>query len=318
MTRTTAETPHAELVAGDWVVRFERRTLVDIRTIVQPDPENERRFATARRVSEINLSLYRTFLQPWVRAFSNDRPAEFIRKCNPGGLSMRLFSDSNPAMRQVGELAEQVRERREPVAKDNPFLQWQGMISDAIVAALDGYRDIRDSTMEQIFLKVYGSPVLQAMVGLGATDEPPRRRPGIEPERIALVEQRIAEIKGRLVEGGLREAAIRSLAYIGMAGQGVDERAFNMLRQLRAEHSDITLDQFKRLFREQFFALLLDRNEALAAIPKMLPADTDEKSKILENIRQVVMASGQLRPEVAERLKEIEALFAAARPSASN
>jgi hypothetical protein len=38
-------------------VRFEPRKLNDIRTIVQPDPENERRFATVRRVSEINLGI---------------------------------------------------------------------------------------------------------------------------------------------------------------------------------------------------------------------------------------------------------------------
>ena len=35
-----------------------------------PIAENERRFAAARRVSEINLGLYRTLLQPFVRAFA--------------------------------------------------------------------------------------------------------------------------------------------------------------------------------------------------------------------------------------------------------
>jgi hypothetical protein len=42
---------------------------------------------------------------------------------------------------------------------------------------------------------------------------------------------------------------------------------------MRAEHGGLTLEEFKRMLREQFFALLLDRDEALAAIPKMLPAD---------------------------------------------
>ena len=54
----------------------------------------------------------------------------------------------------------------------------QAMISDGIIAALDGYRDLRDRSMEQIFLGIYSSPVLQALVGLRASDEPPRRRPG--------------------------------------------------------------------------------------------------------------------------------------------
>jgi hypothetical protein len=54
-------------------VRFEPRTLDDIRAIVQPSPENERRFAAARRVSEINLGLYRTLFQPFVQAFANEQ-----------------------------------------------------------------------------------------------------------------------------------------------------------------------------------------------------------------------------------------------------
>ena len=126
------------------------------------------------------------------------------------------------------------------------------MVSDGIIAALDGYRDLRDSSLEQIFLAIYSSPVLQALVGLRATDEPPRQRPGLEPERIAFIQQRIAELKARLAEGGLREAAIRSLVYIGMAGPGVDERAFNVLRQIRAENDGMTLQEFKQMLREQY------------------------------------------------------------------
>jgi hypothetical protein len=58
LTRKTAESANPEAVGGDWIVRFEPRSMDDIRAIVQPNPENERRFATVRRVSEINLALY--------------------------------------------------------------------------------------------------------------------------------------------------------------------------------------------------------------------------------------------------------------------
>ena len=183
------------------------------------------------------------------------------------------------------------------------------MISDGIIAALDGYRDLRDRSMEQIFLGIYSSPVLQALVGLRASDESPRRRPGVEPERIAFIQQRIAELKARIAEGGLREAAIRSLVYIGMAGPGVDERAFEALRQMRAEHGGLTLEEFKQMLREQFFALLLDRDEALAAIPKMLPTDAAIRAEVLGKIRRVVSAAGEVSSERAERLARIETLF---------
>ena len=271
MTPRTDDAVNPDLVGGDWIVRFEPRTMEDLRTIVQPDPENERRFATARRVSEINLGLYRAMFQPFVRAFANEKTAESLHAANPNELTYEMFSERNPLMQQIAQLAEQVRAARRPVSSDNPLMQWQAMVSDGIIAALDGWRDLRDRTMEQMFLSLYSSPLLQALVGLRASDEPPRRHPGMEPERLAFIQQRIAEIKARLAEGGLREAGIRSLVYIGLAGPGVDERAFNELRQIRAQHEHLTLEEFKGLLREQFFALLLDRDAALAAIPKMLP-----------------------------------------------
>ncbi len=311
MTPKTADVANPELVTGDWIVRFEPRTLDDLRAIVQPDPENERRFAAVQRVSEINLGLYRTLFQPFVQASINEQTSEWLHKLNASELPIELFSDRNPLMRQVAQLAEQIREHRRPVSPDNPLLQWQAMISDGIIAALDGYRDLRDRSMEQIFLAIYSSPLLQALVGLRSSDETPRPRPGVEPERIAFIEQRIAELKARIAEGGAREAAIRSLVYIGMEGPGVDERAFNELRLIRrAEHGGLTLAEFKQILREQFFSLLLDRDGALAAIPKMLPADPAVRTEMLDVIRRTVESVGTASGDRAERLAQIEKLFA--------
>ena len=312
MTPKDKDVANPELVSGDWIVRFEPRTIGDIKNIVQPSLENERRFATVQRVSEMNLGLYRTFLQPFIKASVNEQSAEWMEKLNPSELPFEIFSERNPMMRQVAQLAEQVRQQRRPAAADNPLVQWQAKFSEGIVAALDGYRDLRDATLEQIFLATYSSPILQAMVGLRASDESPRRHPGDEPERTAFIEKRIAELKDRIGDGGPREAAIRCLLHIGMAGPGVDERAFNELLQIRAEHGGMALDEFKRILREQYFSLLLDRDAALAAIPKMLPADQATRAKILEAIQRTVNAVGKVEGERAKRLAEIEKLFGAA------
>jgi hypothetical protein len=98
--------------------------------------------------------------------------------------------------------------------------------------------------------------------------------------------------------------------YIGLAGHSVDERAFNELQRLRAEEGGMTLQEFKEVLREQFFALLLDQDAALAAIPQMLPADPAERAQLLDAIRAVASAPGELTGERAERLRQIERLFA--------
>ena len=299
-----------EFIEGDWIARFEPRNLADVRAIVQPDPEDEQRFAAARRVSEINLGLYRTLFQPFLNAWMNDQAADWIHKLNPAELPFELFSDKNPLMQQVARFAEQVREQRAPAAPDNPFVALQEAVSNQIVAALDGFGDIRDKSYEQIFLAIYGQPLLQAVLGLKASDEPPRRKPGAEPEEIAFIHQRIAEIRGRIAEGGEREAFVRSLIYIGLAGPGVDERAFAVLNKLRTEHApDLTLQAFKEMAREQFFAILLDQKGAVAAIPKMLSKDKEKRTKALEALSVIVSAAGKPEGVRADRLKEIEKLF---------
>ena len=316
MTPRTAETERADLVTGDWIVRFEPRTLNDVRAIVQPDPENERRFAAARRVSEINLGLYRALFQPFVRASVNDQTAEWMKKLNHAELPFEVFSDRNPLMQPLAQMAEQVRQQRKTAAPDNPLLKWQAMVSDQIIAALDGYRQVHENAVEKLFLAVYGSPVLQAMVGLGASDEPPRRRPGDDPERSAFVQQRVAEIKARVGEGGAREAVIRALVYVGMGGAGVDERTFNELRQIRAENAGMPLQAFKQTLREQYFTLLLDPQGALAAIPGMVPDDPALRARLVQALRRTVEAAGPVTGERGQRLAQVEALLGGARPAA--
>src|SRR4029450_6496681 len=122
----TAETANPDLASGNWVMRCEARTLDDIRALGANDMADERRFATAARVSEINLSLYRTFAQPMVRAFVGAPVADWMRQLHPLRLQYELFSDQNPAMTSVAALAGQVRENRKGATDDNPFVVMQG------------------------------------------------------------------------------------------------------------------------------------------------------------------------------------------------
>jgi hypothetical protein len=302
------EVANPDLATGDWVMRCEARTLDDIRALGGNDAADERRFATAARVSETNLELYRAFAQPVVRALVTSPLAQWMQQMHPLRLQYEFFSDANPMMRAVGLMADQVRKDRKPVAPDNPLVGLQENFSRQMVAALDAWRDASETVAERTFLTVYGSPTLQAAAGIDPDSTRPLRRAGKNPLHGELLQKRIAELKSRIPAGGLREAFIRGLLYAGMGRGGVDERGFEAVRRLRQAHPDISLSEFKALVREQFYMLLLDTDAALAAIPSMLPADAKTRRKGFELIKEVMSARGELSAGDKERLLRVARL----------
>src|SRR6516164_9137429 len=306
----------ADLVTGDWLMRCEMRTLDDIRSLGGNDAADERRFATAARVSEINLTLYRTFAQPIVRALATAPLADTLRQMHPLRVQYEVFSDANPFMAPVAVVAEEVRKNRRPVASDNPFIAMQENVSKNIVAALDGWRDFIEAAAERTFLTVYGSPALQAAVGIDPSDTRPLRKPAKNRLYQELVENRIAELKSYIPLGGLREAVIRALIYVNLGRGCVDERGFETVRRLRSRYEDIPLSEFKALVREQFFILLVDTDAALAALPSMLPADLETPRKAFDLVKQIMSACGPLSSEDNERMQRIARAFGVDEPSA--
>jgi len=306
-----AESASPDLVNSEWVMRCEARTLDDIRALGGNDAADERCFAAAARVSESNLSLYRTFMQPWVRAMVTPAGAEALRRLHPLRVQYELFADGNPFAAMVAKGAELVRGNRTPVSADNSFLAFEQGASRQIVAAFDAWRDLRDRSVELMFLSVYGSPLLQAAVGIDTAGTAPLRRPGKDPFHRELLRERVAELKARISVGGVREAATRAAIYVGMAGVVPDERVFAAVRRLRLAPlgTQLTLAQFKNMVREQYFMLLIDPEATLAAIPKMLPPDADERRNAFAAVRRVLAAGGEIGGEAAERLARVVRLF---------
>ena len=310
LTPKRPDDPTADLIIGDYLVRFEARTLDDIRALGCNDEEDDLKFAAVARVSEINLGLYRTFFQPWLRLWANEGFAEFLRRFHPMRLQHEMFSPANPAMRLVSSTAEAIRNDRQPVPKDNVFWTTQEWVSDWIETSLDAYRDVRDHTSEAAFHAIYGSPLLQAFVGLKASDAGPRRGPGKDPAYLARLAKRIDELKKGIPDGGPREAAIRALIYVRLPEGVVDERSFNLLRRMREEAGrDLTLSEFKMLLREQFFMLLLDERRAVEAIPAMLAKDPELASRMTSNLRHLIDVVGLQSPIAKARFAEIEDLL---------
>ncbi len=305
-----SDTLNDELAVGQWVMRCEARTLDDIRAMGGNSPEDERRFETAKRVSEMNLAAYQKFVQPWVKSMVTPQMAEMMRNWHPLRLQYEAFSSENPWMKMVENAAEKARDTRKPVAEDNPFLAFQERLSKQIVSSLDQWRDSQEALSEAMFLAIYGSPALQAAVGVDPQSAASQRRE-MDPKRRELLQARTAELTSRIGSGGMREAGIRALLYVGSARGMVDERSLEALRRLRQadEAARMTLSEFKMLVREQFFMLLLNREAALAAIPKLLLENMDERRKAFAAIQDVLSASAEISGEVAKRLKQVAGLF---------
>ncbi|MEZ0000116.1 DUF3141 domain-containing protein [Sinorhizobium fredii] len=300
-----------DLVAGDWVMRCEARTLDDIRALGGNDLEDERRFATAAKLSEVNLALYRTCLQPAVKAAVTSPMAEAMRRMHPLRLQYEIFGPRNPLMGWIEAAAEHARENRKPAVDDNPFLALQESMSRQIVDGLEAWRRTVEHLSEETFRTVYGAPALQAALGIDSHADRPRK-PAKSHLHQALLETRIAALRAEVAEGGLREALARALLFVGKARGGADERGFEAIRRLRRAHptaSQLTLAEFKALLRRQFFILLIDEEAALAAIPKLLPEDVNERRAAFDALQEVLQASGAITGAAAERLERVGRLF---------
>src|SRR5690242_9303353 len=117
--RDKAGMPGADLIEGEHVLSFEPREVADLASFGGTSPQDENRFATARRVSEINLGLYKATLGAALKNMANPLIAETLRQFHPARLSYIAFSDRNPAMQSIAASAQQVRENRRPVPVDN-------------------------------------------------------------------------------------------------------------------------------------------------------------------------------------------------------
>ncbi len=310
----TPDTPNADLAYGDYVLTFERRHLADVEKIVQHRDDDDRRFATVSRLSQVNVGLYKSFIQPWIKAIATPRTSERLQQLHPLRLPYETISDRNPMIASLAPVAVQVKNHRKPAAHDNPFLQMEKQISKTIESSLELYGEWRDNLIEQMFMTVYGLPLVQDVTGLGAKEGPPREHPGVSPEHIEFVKRRVTELRKLVDCGGIREASIRVMIYIAQAQGGIDERSFNLIRQLRAhqEHK-LSLPAFKRMVREQAMVMVVDPEGSVDAIPVLLSHHSaGEIDAAAEFVTQVALASGTLKQEGKQRLEQVRQLYAQA------
>jgi hypothetical protein len=127
-----------------------------------------------------------------------------------------------------------------------------------------------------------------------------------------LVRQKVDELRADFSKGGLREAAIRALIYVGLPRAAVDERGFEVIRRLRQSQtgsSGLSLSEFKQIVRRQFLMLKINEEAAMAALPDLLPEDSAPRRATIDTIRHILEGTGPLEGEVAERMLRVEGIF---------
>ena len=295
--------------AGYYDLGIEPRGLEDIRALGGNSLDDEREFAAVARVSEVNNTLYETYVQPWVKAMTSPQVARAALELNPLRLGYSILSDKNPMMGAVASMAEQVHAERAVPAPANPYVAMQEQFSRAMIQALDQYGHARDRITEQMFHAIYGSPAVQAWCGISQNGGPPRQRPGQSPSTKAALAAEIRRLRGRFAEGSPLDAAARMVVYIAESHHRIEAPCFDALQRLLAAHPEVTFARFKEAVREQWAILAIDERAAIDSLPQLLPADAGERRALLDNIKSIVAAAGSVDAHAQRRVREIEQLL---------
>ncbi|MGE8368791.1 DUF3141 domain-containing protein [Cupriavidus sp.] len=302
-------TSHLDLIEGRYLMRFERRTIDDILAL-DDGRDDERPFEVVRRVAEINQRLYDTFASPAVQAMSNELGAYTMRQMHPARLERSLASDANPWMAWLAAFAPAVREARQPVAPDNPFVTLERAVSDTIVRTLDAWRDQRDALYEQTFEALYQSPWLSALVGFSPGAEKRGPPPLSAALRQELAARHIHEAEAGIEQGTALDAFMRILAYVADENASIEERPFNLMRQMAREHLQQQPDiaTVKAAVRRQSFIVGLDAGRAVAALPLLVP-DSTQRHRIMMAIHRILTVAGPLDGGRLARYREVASVM---------
>ena len=80
------------------------------------------------------------------------------------------------------------------------------------------------------------------------------------------------------------------------------------IRTAAPEFVALSHDELKKIVRAQFFALLLDRAQAVASIAAMVPEEADRR-KLLTETAAIVEAAGAPTPETTQRIDSLATLL---------
>ena len=260
-------------------VSFEPREIDDLMALADGRTD-ETEFPAVARLSEWASETYELTMRPWVRAMTTSAMGQAITEMHPLRQRRYFFSDQNPLFAFWGGFAEQVRDNRTGVEKDNPFLQFERLQADFIEHAWNFYRDTRDAAYELAFHGIYANPAVKAI------GKEHRVQAGIHdfrqfPEVRHAIEQ--------APEGGYAEAVIRMLILMAHARGSVRRSRLqrsNKILQSAAPFSKMAAAERSRIIHDQTLIVEFAPEEATTTLAQLIPEEED-RQKAIDLIFQV-------------------------------
>ncbi|MDQ8021284.1 MAG: DUF3141 domain-containing protein [Moraxellaceae bacterium] len=292
---------YESLTRGQYAVRFVERSFDDLRALDLDGRDEEAIFSTIAKVSEINHTAYTNYVRPYIKPLVNRQAADSLRSFSSRSMERLLASDINPAMKSLGEVAEQVRAQRKPAAITNRFSKMEHEVSSLIEKNLKQIGDARDHFVAAWVNAVYGP------LGLGAWLPPEASEESIGKERaeriLAAASTRLQTLidKGGFPEGVCRmltlaiqqrgELSIRSVRLARLAAEQVDR----WLEEGRIGTSKAKVD-WESVYDLQRQITSLFPVEAAETLPLLL---SNEKDQALaeELVDFVLMREGEEMPQ---------------------
>jgi hypothetical protein len=279
-------------------VQFEARDMADI-LAMDDGLEDEEAFVPVAAISEANDAFYRTWVQPWVRAMTMPWTAEALRQLHPLRLQRSLWSDANPFVWPLAAWSSLVKQNRQPASPENPFVAAETYFSNYMTAALNLYRDTRDTMQEWIFKSLYNNPWVTFWWGAQA----PTEDQGNAKEQIDRLRRReTAFARRNACRGGFSEAVIRIIIAVTGVDRVVDKRqvetADSIVRRhkLFEHHSPADV---KQMVRDQARILSAQNDLAISGLAAMLPTQA-EREKAFNVAIEIALAD--YRVGLGERL----------------
>lgn len=286
-------------------VEFAPRTMDDILEL-DDGLEDEEAFGSVSAISKFNDKMYLTFVSPWVRSMMNETTAEAIRQLHPLRMQRYGLSDRNPMMWPFRFLAPPVKRYRRPVEQNNPFLAMEKAWSGFIETSFNSYRDYRDQYHERLFKLVYDNEWMQSLYPHLVQTEEVVPDP-IHSQHDELERQLWLEL---MQKGGFEAAVMRVIHIVAGADNTVDQREIVVAQHIiesneRLKH--LSTSEIKRLVKEQAAIVGYDSEEALKALPVLLPKKSD-RIEVMEIANSIATADYEFddsEKEVIEKIQEI-------------